>query len=369
MKQLSARQTAIILSVSIISLKFIIFPAIITQGSQNNAYITVIFSLLFDLLFFLIILGVMKKYPYLTFFEILQNGLGKILSKIIIGVLAVYFFLKLIISIKEMHNYLYELLFESFSWYYFIFPTIALIVYITFCGVRGFGRSLEFMFPILAVFTIITILMPLNTIEFDNILPFLPDGLLPVLGSTVKTNFAFGDYFVLLILMGKLKYEKKTTKKIVKWILITDLFVVLFFVLFICVLGNLTVNESLAVNDIPLYANISSINGRLEWASTIVWSIVLVFQSSILMYCCSECVNYSLSFINKKINMVIICIALYAILRYLYLSLAMALNFILSKPFVIFTISVQIALPIIFIIAMFVGGKKNEKLNKQNQKQ
>ena len=363
MKEVSTRQTAIILSISIISLKFLIFPALISQNSQNNAYLTVLFSVIFDLVFFFVILYVMKKYPNLTFFQILENGLGKILSRVISLLLAVYFFLKLIVAIKEMHNYLYELLFESFSWYYFIFPTIALIVFMAFCGARGLGRGIEFLFPMLVVGTIITVLMPINSIHFDNLLPFMPDGVGPIVGSALKTNFAFGDYFVLCILLGKLKYEKKTTRKIMKYVLITEFFVLLFYVLFVCVLGNLAVNESLAVNDIPLYSNISSINGRLEWASTLIWTAIMLFQAAILLFCCSECINYTFKFINKKINMFVICVGLYAFLQYLYLSLAMTLDLVLSRPIVIFTLSVQVVVPIIFLISMFIGGRKNAKAN------
>lgn len=364
MKEVSTRQTAIILSISIISLKFLIFPAIISQNSQNNAYLTVLFSVIVDLLFFFIILFVMKKYPNLSFFQILENGIGKILSRIVAFLLAIYFFLKLIVAIKEMHNYLYELLFESFSWYYFIFPTIALIVFMAFCGARGLGRGIEFLFPILIVITIITILMPINSMHFDNLLPFMPDGLGPIVSSALKTNFAFGDYFILCILMGKVKYEKKSTKKILKYVIITELFVFLFYVLFICVLGNIAVNESLAVNDIPLYSNISSINGRLEWASTLIWTAIMLFQAAILLYCCSECFNHTFSFVHKNINMFLICLAVYSLLQYLYLSLAMTLDLVLSRPVVVFTLSVQVLIPFVLLIATFVGGRKNEKANK-----
>ena len=362
--KITAKQTSIILSISIISLKFLIFPAVISQNAQNNSYIAVFFSLLFDFLFFLIILYVMKKNSHQTFFEILESGFGKITSKILVIALGVYFFLKLIVTIKEMHNYLYELLFESFSWYYFIFPTIILIIYIVRCGEKGLARSMEFMFPILTILTIITILMPIKYIQFDNMLPIASDGILPIVNSTFKTNFAFGDYFVLCVLMGKLKYESKTTKKIIKYILITDLFVVFFYILLVCVFGNLAVNESLAVNDIPLYSNISSINGRLEWASTIIWSISLIFQAAILLYCCYSCVNYTFSFVSRNINMLVICVTLYLTLQYLYMSLALALKFVLSKPVVIYTLSIQVGLPILLLIAMFIGRKKNEKINK-----
>ncbi len=362
MKALTTKQAGILLCLSIISLKLLIFPALMSSFSGNDTYISVTFALLIDLVFMVIILMVMRAHPDLSFFEILEKGMGKVVAKIISFVLFLYFFIKVVLTIKETHNYLYELLFESFSWYYYIFPTLVLIFYMVKKGLRPLGRSAEFLFGVMVIGAIVSIFLPVKTIQLDNLLPILSDGLKPVFNCVFNTNFVFGDYFVLALFMGKVKYNKKSTGKILCYILLTDLAIIIFYMLFIAVFGNIAVTESLAVNNIPIFANKPSINGRLEWIASIVWSVILLFQAAIVLYCCKECFNYAFSFINSDINLLIIATGLFSALAYLYLSLAFALKIIFSKPVIISSLVIQIGIPLLLVISSVICcRRKNEK--------
>ena len=113
-KQLSNHQVGVILSLSIISLKILIFPAVIGRYSLNNCYISVAISLLVDFLFVLLLLYVMKKNPNLTFFKILENKFGVVVAKITGVMLGLFFLLKSVMAIKELQNYFVQLLFQIF---------------------------------------------------------------------------------------------------------------------------------------------------------------------------------------------------------------------------------------------------------------
>ncbi len=362
--ELTTKQVGILVSLSIISLKLIIFPAVMSSFSGNNVYISVALALFVDLIFLIVIMAIMRANPNMTFFEIIEKGLGKIVAKIVAFALFVYFFMKLMLTIKETHNYLYELLFESFSWYFYIFPVLALIFYMVKMGLNPLARSVEFLFTTMMIGAIISVFLPVKTVQFDNLLPILPNGIRPILDCLFNTNFAFGDYFVLALFMGRFKFENKSNAKIMKYILVTDLIIVLFYMLFVCVFGNLAISESLAINDIPIFANKPSINGRLEWIGSIVWSVILIFQAAIMLFCCKECFNYTFSFINPNINLAIIAVGLFALLAYLYLSLAMALKIIFSMSAVITSLSIQVGIPLLLIIASIICARRKKQWKK-----
>ena len=130
MGELTNRQTGIILSIAIISLKFLSFPAIMSRYTGNNVYIAVTISVVIDIFFLVVVISAMKKCPNQTFFQIVESGVGKVLARVITFLLFVYFLFKTVVSIKATHSFFLDLLFEDFSWYFFIIPLLLLFYYI-----------------------------------------------------------------------------------------------------------------------------------------------------------------------------------------------------------------------------------------------
>lgn len=363
-KQLSNHQVGVILSLSIISLKILIFPAVIGRYALNNCYVSVAISLMVDFVFILLLLVVMKKNPDTTFFKILENKFGVVVAKVVGVVLALFFILKSVMSIKELQNYFVQLLFEDVQWFLFVIPLLALLIYIMSKSLRTFGRSVEFFYYVIVVGALLTIVLPINEIRTYNLLPFLPDGLSPILKGSFLTSFQYGDFLVLLICMGKFKYNQKTSKTIIKFTLFTDLILVAFFVVFVAFFGNTVVNQGLAISDIPLYSNMAYNNGRLEWLSIIIWTIVLIMQTGLMLKCASECVGYITNIKNNIIVAFIVSAIDFIILLVLYLNFALAIKIVISTPFAVSVLALQVVIIAMLLIAC--RGGNYERIAKKN---
>jgi len=365
MSQLSSRQVGVLMSLSIISLKLFILPSEMSRYAGNNCYISVLISLIVEFLFILLILWVMKKNPDKSLFELLESKFGKWFPKIISCILMLYFLGKSFIAMKELQNFLVQLLFEHISWWKFVIPLIALILYILNKSLRTFARSLQFFYYFIIIGAVITLILPIKELEIVNLLPIFSDGIIPVLKGSFFTSFHFVDFLVLLILMGREKYTKKTAKSVIKYSLFTYLFIMVFFVFYVGLFGNILVSEGLLVSDIPLYSNYPSTNGRLEWLSMIVWTLVLIYQASLMLICARECFSYTTTLKNNSIISFIILIILAVLLYFAYLDYAGVIKVITTSTFNVILIAFMLLLAILLTICLF-GGSVNENENSKN---
>jgi len=366
MNVLTNRQIGVVISLSIISLKLFIFPSLLSTYSQNNSYISVFISLAIEFMFILLILWIMKKNPTKSLFEILESRLGKVFPKIIAAVLTIFFLGKALVATKEIQNFLVQLLFEHISWWKFALPLLVLIVYILNKSFRTFARSVQFFYLFIFAGATITLILPIQEVRFVNLLPIMADGFSPIIKGVFHTSFHFIDFFVLLILMGRVKYSKSTAKSVIKYTLFTYAFVLIFFIVYVGLFGTIVVNEGLLVSDIPLYSNFPATNGRLEWLSLIVWSIVLVYQASLMLMCARESLSYTTNIKNNSILTVIICISIGIALYMAYLDYAGILKFITSNAFNISLLSFIVVLMICLIICS-VGRRKYGVISKKNR--
>ena len=359
MMQLSNKQAGILVSLSIISLKLFLMPSLVSTYAGNNSYISVIISLMVEFLFVLFILWVMKKNPHRSIFEILEIKFGKIVTKVFAGILTIYFLGKSILAIKELQNFLVQLLFEHISWIKFAIPLFGVLVYILNKSMRTFARSVQFFYWFIIIGASITLILPIETMEMVNLLPIFSDGIVPVLMGSFRSSFHFVDFMVLLILMGRVKYSEKTAKSIIGYSLFTYGFILIYFIFYTGLFGNILVNEGLLVSDIPLYSNYPSTNGRLEWLSMIIWSMVLVYQSGLMLICARECFSYTSSLKNNSIISVLITLIVAISLYVLYLNYAGIIKLITTPIFnLIFIGFIVILMTMLYICC--IGGKRRE---------
>lgn len=363
MMQLSNKQAGILVSLSIISLKLFLMPSLVSTYAGNNSYISVILSLIVEFMFVLFILWIMKKNPHRSFFEILEIRLGKVLPRIIAGIITIYFLGKTILSIKELQNFLVQLLFEHISWVKFAIPLFGVLIYIMNKSFRTFARSVQFFYWFIIIGASITLILPIETMQLVNLLPIFNNGITPVLTGSFRTSFHFVDFMVLLIIMGRVKYSPKTAKSIIGYTLFTYGFILIYFIFYTGLFGNILVSEGLLVSDIPLYSNYPSTNGRLEWLSMIIWSMVLVYQSGLMLICARESFSYTTSLKNNSTISVIITIIVAISLYLLYLNYAGIIMLITTPIFNAFFIGFLVLL--MFMLFLCCTGVKHHEIKTQ----
>lgn len=357
-RQISDRQAAIMLALSIVSLKLLILPALLSRYTIKYSYVSVVCGLMIDFVFMLIVIAIMKKFPHATFSELIERAFGKITRYVLNFILSLYFLFKGILIVKETHNYFNETLFENINWWFFIIPMLVLMFFMILKDLKTISRSIEFFFWLIVAGIVLTIAVPIKTVDFSNLLPLFSRDMLGVFDSLFYCNFSFGDYFVLLMMLGRVDFKSSSTKKILWHVVITNFFVIAFYVIFVAMFGNISVNQTLAISDIPLHSNITSAIGRLDWIIIIIWSITLIFQAGALFSMSCASLAESFKFRNKYIPACLVVTAVFITVYYYYLSLEGIINLITSFPFSLITVIVQVLYPVILTIAAMLNSNR-----------
>ena len=203
-----------ILFISVISLKFLVFPALTTKFAGRSAYISIFFYLLIEFAVIMFVLWFVYKYKDHTFKQVLTMSFGDVFAKIVFAILFIYFLFKTLFLIKETHNYFLEVIFDELPWIYFTLPLTAYMCYVMSKSINIMARTIEIMFWVLIVCVGLTVLAPSYRIDLFNILPLFENGFTPLFNGMLYSSFSFGDFLILLLLMGKIDFSNKGVKRI-----------------------------------------------------------------------------------------------------------------------------------------------------------
>ena len=287
-KTLTTNQASLILCIFTVALKLSALPALMFSYSGNDSYIACLIALIFDFLGTLIIVHILHKHPEMSFFQIIKETLGKATSIIVQVVLFLYFFAKCVLVLQELHDYFIATLFEELNPALFILVLGLLILYSATKNFRTIGRVIQLIFWPTVIGISFTLIFPINDIQIEKLLPIFEQGFYPIYKSIARTSFAFGDYMILLPLMGNIKFSKKSKKTMLMFVSSTLGFVFNFFVIFVGSFGKFSTSQTLALGELPLHNTTPATIGKLEWLTIVIWTVILLVNAMVLAIACKS---------------------------------------------------------------------------------
>ncbi|MBR4745537.1 MAG: GerAB/ArcD/ProY family transporter [Clostridia bacterium] len=351
MKTITNKQLCRMMCISIIALKFLYFPAIVSSYAKNDAYISVLIGLLFDFVFAVIVVCACAFFPGKSFKDILIKYFGKIVFYAIYGIIFVYFMLKTLLAVKEVHHYFLEFLFENFSWIWFAIPIVLLVAYVGAKGLRSVARTTEILFMLIVIGVILTVIIPIKDVNLEYLLPFMshPRG---IVEGIFRTTFVYGDWIILLMCMGDIKEDKSSHKKLLVIVAATYIFVVFFMIMYVGLFKNIGIYKPYAFSDMPLYTDLPNNSARIDWFSSIIWTFALLLQICITTSISSSILKEMFKGIKPVACGGICAIILLAGMIGFYMNLSKLIDVTTSTTFCIATIVLHILLPTILLVIM-----------------
>lgn len=359
-KTISTNQTSLILVIFTIALKLSVLPAITCDFSRTSAYMVVLFACVIDFLLTIAIIIIMQKIPDKNFFGLIKETLSKPVAIIVYIFLFGYFFLKLLITLLELHDYYIVTLFEHLNPFFFILALMSLLLYLFKAEFRAIGRMIEICFWPLALGIAFTLVYPIAEVELVNLFPLFEDGIYPVMNGLLRTSFAYGDFMILFVLMGNISYSKHARKKVLLYMSAVLGFIFNFYIIFVGTFGDTAVNQSLALSELPLHNPYPTTIGRLEWLTIIMWSAILLIQVALLGISCTTCFKEIFGFSDRKIPTCVIILILSVLYIPTYLKLDKVVAFSTSISFSIISKCFEILCVIILYVSYFLLMKKKK---------
>ena len=358
MEKLTSRQAGILIFLSVIGLKAVLLPAIIYYFAGNSGYIAVFFSLGFDFLLLLSYLFILKQNPNDSFFDIISYSFGKTFTKIVTTILFIYYTTKTLLLLVSTFNFFVQVLYDDMNSLFYMISTLMLLLFTLKKNLRTFGRVSEIIFWV--VFVSINIVLLITSIGMDitNVLPVFQNGLEPIANTSFRTAFAFGDYSIMIFLLGNIKQTKKTNTTIISYALVAISTILNFFIVFLCTFGYTVINQNLAIADLSLYIDLAVAVSRLEWIAIFAWTTTLIVQLTIYANLSKRSLDYILPKKIKSYSPYIVVVLLAILYLIEETTINTLMQYFLTPPFAIGSIIIQVGIPALLLIAHFIKHRR-----------
>lgn len=366
-KTISTNQASLILCIFTIALKLSALPAIMFFFAGNDSYITCSIALAFDFIGTLIIINIMKKNPDLTFFQLLKCTLGKVVAIAIYSILLLYFIIKCVLNLQELHDYFIATLFEELNPIFFLIVLILIMLYSASKDFRTIGRVIQLIFWPVVMAIIFSLIFPLEDLQIVKLFPIFEQGFFPIYTALSRTTFAFGDYMILLPMMGYISFNKKTKKHVLLYTSSTLLFILNFFIIFVGSFGDFSSSQTLALSELPLHNTTPATIGKLEWLTITIWTIILLINSIILIIACRITFDSIFNTFGKKIGVIVTTLMVGGIVTFTYLQLEAIIEFAISPAFSGTIGIIQLILILLLVIANAIRNKRKNNPNNSLQ--
>lgn len=298
--KINANQLCAILIALLMAMRPIVRASIQTSITQNDAWVSCLIGMLINSGMAIVLCYIAYLNPNKSFADILKDCLGKVVTKIILFLLFIFFLYKLVLIDYEMESFLYETLYTDINWEMFILP-----VYLTFCylatkTMKTMGRVSQFFLPFALFALALTIGFSMPSWNFSNLLPIMDKGFNSLIKSLYYALIQSGEFlFVTVFMENIITNEKKLFTKLGVSTISTTLIVTFFYVVYIAVFGNLAqfVKEGLIrATQVSLHA---SALFKVDAFVSLMWIPIIVLESAFCVYAISWCLN---KIFNLKFN-------------------------------------------------------------------
>ena len=213
-------------------------PITNTPPANQDAWLIVILSAIFDIIIFWPILYLSNRFNDLTLVEYSEKIMGSFLGKIVGLVFICFFILISLLDLVIMAEFLSSTIMPETP----VSATIILMVitcaYTIYKGLEVIGRIAELFVPFIFFTIIFFILLSVNKMDFNVFLPILADSsFYEVNYAAVITSSRFYDVIILCMAVPNLKKKSDLNKIFFYSVIITTLFFCIIILSVYAVLG------------------------------------------------------------------------------------------------------------------------------------
>jgi spore germination protein KB len=264
----------------------LLLPSIIVSIAKQDAWISVLLSIIVDISFIFLWDRLSKKYPKQSIIQYSEQILGKWLGKMV-GFVYVWYFLYL--SALVLHNVgsfitTNVLVQTPMQFVHIIF--MLTIIYAAYLGLEVIARSSEILLPWVVIIYLFTTILLLKNIHLSNLMPILPDGWqAPVKGMYPLLGFPLSELVVFLMIFPFVDRQNKIRKYFTLSIISTALLGTQIVIISISVLGvDITARSTFPVFEVAKEIRVGTFFERVEVLIGSVWIMTIFVKLSFCFY-------------------------------------------------------------------------------------
>lgn len=254
-------------------------------AAKSDSWIAVILAVILSIPLMLIYARLHYLFPNKDIFDILNLVWGKIIAKLI-NLLFFWFALYLAgLVLRVLSEFMSIIALEKTPDFIPKIFLLILCVWISKEGIEVVGRWSEFFIIIFCMIIIVTVLLSVKLMNFNNLRPVMFEGVKPIIDATFLTlTFPFGQTVIFLMIFSCLETKVSSFKIYIRGTLIGGAFILITIIHRVTVLGG----ETMAYYFFPAYAAVRKITigpsiQRLEIVVGVVFVIGVFIKVTTLL--------------------------------------------------------------------------------------
>lgn len=349
MKAVSTRQLCFITVILFTVGKFNFMPALLARYLAEGLWVAPTINLFIDFVLLIFVLRLLTKNENVSFYSFLKNKFGTPLATVIAVLLCAYLILKSLIPLLEEKSAIELTFYESQPSELTFLPVFLIIFYVASKGINAFSRSVEIVIWFFAASVLTLGLLSVFGADYFNLLPFFNKRPAAYAAASYNTQLWFGDPFMLLFFMGKIKLSGRFKTKMVISYAVYAFILLSGLVVAYAVFGSITERQYYLPLKISKYSPTLSNVGRFDYLSTMMLVMASVFELAAYILFAAETLNDAFGIRKKFLLPAVITASVAAVTVILGNGFFDTLSFV-QKYFAPFFIAACYLLPIAFFI-------------------
>ncbi len=277
MNKLNSRQLCFILITTSSVGKLFFLPGLLSGIAEEGLIISALINYAIDFILLFFILKVYKTEENFSFYNMLESSYGKVVSKVIITLYAIFFILKVFIPMIEEKNSIELTFYETQPNVLTYIPIFAITFYISLKGIKSFAKSMDIVTILFFTGIFIVCLLSFNVGDYDNLLPFFAKNPRTLIDASFKTLLWFGDPVYILFFLNEVKKDNKITKKLIISFVVSALIIIVTLIIFYAIFASIAKRQFYAPIKMSKYSITLSNIGRFDYVGTLLLSFASIF--------------------------------------------------------------------------------------------
>ena len=286
-KSLKTRQICFFFIAFMPVVKFFMMPSVMANSAGRDEWLSCIINVLLDFATLAALVFAFRNVKT-NFFSLSENALGKVGSKIVYALYAVYFLMKAYVPIAEQRDYVELTLYSTLPNVLDFMPFMLLAFYFAQKKLRVIGRVSDVVWVLSASAYLLMFSLAVSNAEFDLLLPV---GKTPfnkiAQGSFYALNW-FGDAAYFIFFVGEYEHKKGDGAKIVISYLVAALSVLVFVVIFYGTFSSIAFRQRYALTEMSKYSSVINNVGRFDYLAIFFLLLASAFSAAVPLYFASK---------------------------------------------------------------------------------
>ena len=365
--QLSSRQFMILVILCTVGDSILILPMLIASASKQDAWLTMLLSLVLGLGVGVLYGLLAKRMKGLSLIAFVQDALGKAAGSVVCILFIIYFIYLHITLTSEMCQFMTTQFMPETPNNAIFILFIAVVIIAYRLGVEAFARMGELLFPVFMLLFIFMVVFLLPQIEIDKLEPVLAEGIKPVMNGILSTvTIPFTELIVILMLVPHYKGITNTMKPLLMGIGIGGLILFVTVLLCVLVLGP-SVMESKYYPTFVLAQKITvgSFLERMEAILAFMWVITVYYKTLLIFYAITKSIEQLFGL--KESNMLTIPLAMLLLVGSVIGTPNIVIyNEIIKTVWSPFDVTICLLLPALLLGWSYIRRNREKKAVEQN---